>query len=60
MKILRYLIFVSILSGIFVLIYRQSDQKGFRRWWISFKIAVLTAAIAANLIRLNTEAMEET
>lgn len=58
MKIFRYLIFLSILSGIFVLIYRQSDEKGFRRWWISFKIAVLTAAIAAGLIPLNTEAIE--
>ena len=58
MKIFGYLIFLSILSGIFVLIYRQSDEKGFRRWWISFKIAVLTAAIAAGLIPLNTEAIE--
>ena len=58
MKILRYLIFFSILSGIFFLIYRQSDEKGFRRWWISFKIAVLIAATAAGLIPANTEAME--
>ena len=58
MKIFKYLIFLSILSGIFVLIYRQSDEKGFRRWWISFKIAVLTAAIAAGLIPLNTKAIE--
>ena len=58
MKIFKYLIFLLILSGIFVLIYRQSDEKGFRRWWISFKIAVLTAAIAAGLIPLNTEAIE--
>ena len=58
MKILKYIIFLSILSGIFVLIYRQSNEKGFRRWWISFKIAVLNAAIAAGLIPLNTEAIE--
>ena len=32
MKILRYLIFISILSGIFFVIYRQSDEKSFRRW----------------------------
>ena len=58
MKILRYLIFLSILSGIFFVIYRQSDEKGFRRWWTSFKIAVLIAASAAGLIPANTEAME--
>jgi len=58
MKILRYITFLSIFSGIFFVIYRQSDKKGFRRWWISFKIAVLIAASAAGLIPVNTEAME--
>ena len=58
MKIFKYLIFLSILSGIFFLIYRQSDQKGLRKLWISFKIAVFVAAIAAGLIPLNTEAIE--
>ena len=58
MKILRYIIFLSILSGIFFVIYRQSDEKGFSRWWISFKIAVLFAASAAGLIPVNTDAIE--
>lgn len=58
MKILRYLIFFSILSGIFLVVYRQSNNKGLRRWWISFKLAVLIAAAAAGLIPTNTEAME--
>jgi len=58
MKILRYIIFLSILSSIFFVIYRQSDEKGFRRWWISFKTAVLFAASVAGLIPLNTEAIE--
>ena len=58
MKIFKYLIFLSILSGIFFLIYRQSDQKGLRKLWISFKTAVFVAAIAAGLIPLNTEAIE--
>ena len=40
------------------MIYQQSDQKGFRRWLISFKAAVLFAASAAGLIPLNTEAIE--
>ena len=58
MKILKYIIFLSILTGIFFLIYRQSDQKGLRKLWISFKIAVLVAAIVAGLIPTNTEAIE--
>ena len=58
MKIFKYLIFLSILSGIFFLIYRKSDQKGLRKLRLSFKIAVLVAAIAAGLIPLNTEAIE--
>jgi hypothetical protein len=58
MRILKHIIFISILSGVFVLIYRQSDEKGFHRWWISFKLAVLTAAIAAGLIPFNTEVIE--
>ena len=58
MKILKYIIFLSILSGIFFVIYRQSDKKGFRRWWISFKIAVLIAASAAGLVSESAEANE--
>lgn len=58
MKIFKYIVFISILSGIFFVIYRQSDEKGFRKWWISFKIAVLIAASAAGLIPANTEAIE--
>ena len=58
MKILRYIIFLSILSGIFFVIYRQSDQKGFSRWWISFRVASLFAAIAAGLIPINKDAIK--
>jgi len=58
MKILRYLIFLSILSGIFFVIYRQSDEKGFRKCWTSLKIAVIMAAILAGLIPASTEAIE--
>ena len=58
MKILKSLIFLSILTSLFFLIYRQSDQKGLRKLWTSFKIAVLVAAIAAGLIPANTEAIE--
>ena len=55
---MRYLILISILSGIFFVIYRQSDEKGFRRWIISFEIACIIAASVAGLIPVNTEAME--
>ena len=55
MKNFRYLIFISILSGIFFVIYRQSDEKGLRKLWSSFKIAVLIARIA---IPNNVEAIE--
>jgi hypothetical protein len=57
-KILRYLIFMSILSGIFFVIYRQSDEKGFHRWRTSFKAAVIIAASAVGLMPINTEAIE--
>ena len=53
MKILKYMVFILILIGIFFVIYRQSDENGFRRWQISFKIAVLIAASTAGLIPLN-------
>lgn len=56
MKILRYLIFLSILNGIFFVIYLQSDQKGFRRWRISFKAAVIIAASLAGLVYESAEA----
>lgn len=58
MKILKYLIFFSILCVIFSVIYRQSDKKGFRRWRTSFKTAIIFSAIAAGLIPVNPEAIE--
>ena len=58
MKFLRYLIFISILSSIFFLIYRQSDQKGFRKYWISFRMAAFIASILAGLIPNPVEASE--
>ena len=60
MKIFKYIVFISVLSSIFFGIYRQSDEKGLRKLWISFKIAVLIAAIVAGLIPANTEAIEPT
>ena len=50
--------FLSILSGLFLVIYRQSDKKGFRRWWISFRMAAFIAAILAGLISNPMEASE--
>jgi hypothetical protein len=50
MKILKYIIFISSLSGLFLLVYRQSDKTGFRKWSMSFKTAAFIAAILAGLI----------
>ena len=58
MKIFRYLIFFSILCGIFFVIYQQCDEKGFRKWRTCFKAAVIIAASAANLMPVNIDAIE--
>ena len=58
MKILKYIIFLSILCWIFFVIYRQSDKKGFRRWRTSFTTAIIFSSIAAGLIPVNPEAIE--
>jgi hypothetical protein len=58
MRVFKYIVFISILSGIFFVIYRQSDEKGFRRWWTSFKTAIIFSAIAAGLIPVNSKAIE--
>jgi hypothetical protein len=42
----------------FFVIYRQSDKKGFRKWWISFRMAAFIAAILAGLIPNPVEASE--
>ena len=54
MKLLKFLSFLSILGGIFLVIYRQSDSKGLIRWWKSFKVAVVIAGILAGLISNST------
>jgi hypothetical protein len=58
MKILRYLIFFSILSGIFFVTYKQSEETGLCKWWLAFKIAAYIAAILAGLIATSTRAIE--
>ncbi len=58
MKILKYIIFLSILSGIFFVVYHQSDKKGFGRVLMSLKMAAIIAAILAGLIPASTEAIE--
>ena len=50
MKILKYIIFLSILCGIFFVIYKQLDVKGFTKWRTSFEIAIIFSAIKAGLI----------
>lgn len=58
MRIFKFIAFLAILGGIFLIIYRNSDHKGLRKLWTSFKIAVLVSAIAAGLIPLSAEASE--
>jgi hypothetical protein len=58
MRIFKYIVFISNLSGIFFVIYLYSDKKGFRRWWTSFKTAIIFSAIAVGLIPVNSEAIE--
>ena len=50
MKVFKIIGFISFLSGIFLLIYWQSEEKGFRKWGISFRTATI---IAASLIGVN-------
>ena len=50
MKILKYIIFLSILSGIFFVIYHQSDKKGFGRLWMSLKTAAVIAGVLSGLM----------
>lgn len=50
MKVLKYIVFISILSGIFFIVWKKSDQKGFQRCWSSFRKAVLLAALITGLI----------
>ena len=58
MKIIKYIIFLSILGGIFLIVYRNSDSKGLVRYWISFKMAVFIALILAGLIPNSVQASE--
>ena len=59
MKIFRYLIFFLILTQCFFSnLHDNLIKKGFRKWRISFKIAVFIATSAASLISDNTKKME--
>lgn len=57
MKLLKFIIFLSILGSIFLIVYRNSDNKGLRKLWISFKITIV---IAASLASLSSEGAEAT
>lgn len=50
MRILKYVVFFSIFSGIFLMIYRTSTNKGFDRFWTSLKLAVIIGGILSGLI----------
>ena len=58
MKLLKYITFLSILVGLFLILYRNCDEKGFDRLYVSIKMAILIAAIVLGLITENAEAVE--
>ena len=58
MKLVKYIIFLFILGGIFLVFYRNCDKKGFRRLYVSIKMAILIAATLSGLIGENAEAVE--
>jgi hypothetical protein len=47
MKLLKFVTFVSILGSSFIIVYRNSDNKGLRRLRISFRTAVIAASLAS-------------
>ena len=58
MKLFKYSVFLLILFGIFVVVYRNCNKKGFRRLFVSIKLAIILAAILSGLIGENAEAVE--
>lgn len=58
MKTLKLIIFFSSLGSTFIIIYRQSNDRGLIRLWRSFKIAILACAIWSGLIPTKIEAIE--
>ena len=48
----------AILGGVFLILYRNCERKGLRRYWISFRMAVFISLILAGLIPSSTEAVE--
>ena len=58
MRLIKRIIFLSTFLSIFVLVYRHSDQKGFRRFIKSFKITSLLIGIGSGLIPISAEAFE--
>lgn len=47
-----------IVFGIFVVVYRNCNKKGFHRLFVSIKLAIIIAAIPSGLIGENEEAVE--
>lgn len=59
MRIFKYILFCSVLSSVFFIIFKQvRNEKGFKRWLISFKIAVIFAASVSGLISIDLDNTE--
>ena len=50
MKLLKYIIFLSILISIFLTISRESESKGLRGLWRLLKMSIVMAAALSGLI----------
>jgi hypothetical protein len=57
MIIYKLIVFLSILVSIFLIVYLNSDNKGLRRLWISFRTTIV---IAGSLTSLSSEIAEAT
>lgn len=57
MKLLKFILFFSILISIFIIVFRNSENKGLRKSWISFRIAIVIAASLASLSYERAEAV---
>ena len=58
MKLIKRIIFLSTFVGLFVIVYRSSDQKGFERFLQSFKITSFIVGIGSGFIPFSTKAFE--
>lgn len=55
MRIFKPLIFISTLTSIFFIIYKQSNRRNPKKLWAYFKLSLYLDAILTGLINVNRE-----